>query len=76
MPLFDFHCPTCQTDFEELVSPDQTTAPECPRCHGTKSQKKLSVIAKLASAAAQAQPVCASGACDFGHNCSGGGCTH
>ncbi len=32
MPLFDFHCPTCDKTFELLVKASDT--PVCPECGG------------------------------------------
>ena len=43
MPMFDFHCPQCQTDFEQLVR--ASTVPPCPQCGSTTVDKALSRIA-------------------------------
>lgn len=43
MPLFDFHCPQCLHDFEQLVR--SSTVPACPQCGSTAVDKQLSPIA-------------------------------
>jgi putative FmdB family regulatory protein len=40
MPLFDFHCPACQNDFELLVRGDNV--PSCPECGANSLQKRVS----------------------------------
>lgn len=38
MPLFEFACDRCETQFEELVRRDETV--QCPQC-GTANPRKL-----------------------------------
>jgi putative FmdB family regulatory protein len=38
MPLYSYHCPTCDKDLELLVSSSETT--RCPHC-GTESLERL-----------------------------------
>ena len=46
MPLFEFHCPLCDKDFEELVrSADDASSVACPHCGKTGASRKLSVFA-------------------------------
>lgn len=41
MPLYEFHCSDCNTQFEELVfSHDEL--PACPKCGSTKTEKLIS----------------------------------
>jgi putative FmdB family regulatory protein len=43
MPIHEYACQDCGTQFEKLVrAGDQ---PECPRCHSVALEKKLSVFA-------------------------------
>ncbi len=41
MPIFEYSCNSCGKEFETLVR-GSSPAPECPACHGTELQKKLS----------------------------------
>jgi putative FmdB family regulatory protein len=43
MPIHDFHCTACQTDFERLVRGG--AVPDCPRCGSTALERRLSRIA-------------------------------
>lgn len=43
MPLFEYACRACDHQFETLVRGSET--PECPACHGTALERKLSVFA-------------------------------
>jgi putative FmdB family regulatory protein len=40
MPLYDFHCPSCEHDFEEMA-PSGGPAPKCPEC-GADTEKQIS----------------------------------
>ncbi len=49
MPLYEYTCQKCHTDFEELVlSKDQEIL--CPRCGSKRAKKKLSVFAHKSEA--------------------------
>ncbi len=43
MPLFEYACRSCDHQFETLVRASET--PECPSCHGTNLERRLSVFA-------------------------------
>ena len=43
MPLYEYACKACSNHFEALVRSSE--APECPACHGTALERKLSVFA-------------------------------
>lgn len=43
MPIYEYHCAACSTDFEELVF-SRDPQVECPRCHGTEVTRCLSVV--------------------------------
>jgi putative FmdB family regulatory protein len=54
MPIYEYECQHCATEFEALVRSD--TVPECPKCHSTELKKMLSVFATAASGAEAAPP--------------------
>jgi putative FmdB family regulatory protein len=43
MPLYDFHCPRCETRFETLVRGNGI--PLCPQCGAPDPQRQLSLTA-------------------------------
>jgi putative FmdB family regulatory protein len=64
MPIYEYACKACGHEFETLVR--SGNVPDCPTCHSTDLDKKLSVFATGGSSA-DATPV-AAGSC--------GGCPH
>lgn len=55
MPIYEFYCPNCGADVEELVrSTKDARRLRCPRCNAKGLQRKSSVF----SAHAAAQPAC------------------
>lgn len=40
MPIYEYKCPDCSKEFEELVFGDET--PACPKCGGKNSTRLLS----------------------------------
>ncbi len=60
MPVFEFHCPSCERDFEEYVRViKDAQAVACPICGARRVQRKLSVFAARAAQPSAAPP----GAC-------------
>lgn len=47
MPIYEYACHQCGSEFEALVR--SSTQPECPQCHSTELEKKLSVFATATS---------------------------
>jgi putative FmdB family regulatory protein len=43
MPIFEYICQDCGKEFEVIVRNRDAT--QCPKCHGTKLEQKLSVFA-------------------------------
>jgi len=71
MPIYEYACNKCGKEFETLVR--SGTVPDCPNCHSTSLEKKLSVFA-TAGSAAEAAPA-AAGACgSCGHPDGPGAC--
>ena len=52
MPIYEYTCKSCGEEFETLVRASST--PDCPECHSTELEKKLSVFST--SAAPEAAP--------------------
>ncbi len=49
MPLYEYRCTECNTDFEELVNvskaENENYAPPCPKCGSKKTRRILSAAA-------------------------------
>ena len=60
MPIYEYICKSCGEEFETLVRASST--PDCPGCHSTELEKKLSVFS-TAAPAPDAVPVGACGTC-------------
>jgi putative FmdB family regulatory protein len=71
MPIYEYACTTCHHQFETLVRSD--TRPECPQCHSTQLEKKLSVFA-TSSAEAGPQPAMSEACGSCGHPGGPGAC--
>lgn len=73
MPLYEYACKQCRSDFELLIRGDQT--PECPQCGSRRLEKQLSA-AVAHSAGGKQLPVCSGpseAGCGFSQ-CGGGAC--
>ena len=72
MPIFEYHCPSCDEDFEKIVFNDKTKV-RCPRCEGSKVTKKVSTFSfksgsgNVASSSSSTSAGCSSCA---SHHCS------
>ena len=65
MPMYEFRCDSCNTNFDERVSvSDRDRKIPCPKCGSTKTGRKLSVVGVGVGAAAGGKP------------CAGGGHVH
>ncbi|MBI1724998.1 MAG: zinc ribbon domain-containing protein [Candidatus Tectomicrobia bacterium] len=72
MPMYEFICGECETDFEKLVaSAGAVASVECPSCGSKKVHKKLSVFAK----AGATSPTSYSSGYSGGGHCCGGSCS-
>ncbi len=48
MPLYEFNCPSCETEFTELLrryDPEVLAAVECPECGQREVVRKVSAFA-------------------------------
>jgi putative FmdB family regulatory protein len=57
MPIHEYACHQCGGEFEALVR--SSTVPECPNCHSTDLEKKLSVFATASSTPEPLPAMCA-----------------
>jgi putative FmdB family regulatory protein len=74
MPLYEYNCPKCDSEFELLIRSSRDT-PACPTCGTKKIEKRLSVPAAH-SANNSSLPVCEAppgGGCGL-PQCGSGGC--
>ena len=62
MPIFEYHCNDCGSDFEKLVMGNKPV--ECPSCGNTEVEKQFSTFAS----------VIAGGGKSSGSGSSGGSC--
>jgi putative FmdB family regulatory protein len=73
MPLYEYACRDCDSQFEFLVRGDES--PHCPQCDSTRLEKLLSVPAAHSTKSAEL-PLCAphmAGGCGL-PQCGQGGC--
>ena len=61
MPLFEYACKECDKEFELLVRGSET--PECPSCHSTELQRRLSVFAAHTNGGSSPSAMPSMGAC-------------
>ena len=61
MPLYEYACKDCAKEFELLVRASET--PECPSCHGTALERRLSVFAAHTNGSSSSTAMPSIGAC-------------
>jgi putative FmdB family regulatory protein len=61
MPLYEYACKGCEKEFELLVLASET--PECPSCHGTELERRLSVFAAHTNGSHGATAMPSAGGC-------------
>ena len=71
MPIYEYACKSCGSEFETLVR--SSTVPDCPSCHSTDLEKKLSVFA-TAAAGPDPAPIAAGPCGSCGHPDGPGAC--
>ena len=79
MPIYEYVCRSCETDFEALLPSEQRDngAAACPKCTGTKVARKISLMANAvvkqgrSGGASEAfscgAPACCGGGCSTGN---------
>jgi len=68
MPIYEYHCPKCEKEFELLVR--SSTRIECPDCGSRELTKKISAFAVSSGTASQPTELCGTcgmtpGTCGF-----------
>lgn len=71
MPLYEYHCPSCDANAELLIR-NADEKPVCPTCGGRKLEKLLSVPAGHVAGGSTDLPVMQGGCARPG--CGPGGC--
>ncbi|MBD3422045.1 MAG: zinc ribbon domain-containing protein [Chitinivibrionales bacterium] len=74
MPIYEYRCKECDTQFEELVTSQQQKKPACPACSSQETVKVLSVIGGISMGSSSSATPCGSecanaGACSAGGTC-------
>ncbi len=77
MPIYEYRCDSCGSEFEHLHKRLNEPAPPCPSCGQTEIKKLLSTFS-AAVAQKPLLPPCAQGACPSkagpSRECVAGGC--
>jgi putative FmdB family regulatory protein len=71
MPIYEYICEDCQTEFEKIVINKQEEI-ACPKCAGKKNKIQLSVFATANGSGGSSKGPSFSGG--GGGGCCGGGC--
>jgi putative FmdB family regulatory protein len=73
MPLYEYHCPDCQQDFEQRVPMAEADQTPCPHCGGQHTQRRLPRIALHLQTPNHVFEAAPDGTCATG-SCCGGSC--
>lgn len=72
MPLYEYHCETCERDFEKRRAIKEADAPvQCPECESKEVTRKLSLFIALHKSDAGAQMTGGGGCCGGACGCGG-----
>jgi putative FmdB family regulatory protein len=72
MPLYEYHCPTCQNRFEKL-QPMSAAGADCPNCE-QPAKRAISVFARVSGGAAESTDLSPMPPMGGGGCCGAGGC--
>lgn len=65
MPIYEYRCADCATEFESLVSSAAVNSAVCPSCGAGEPKRLMSVISGMSGGRAEpAAPACGAGACE------------
>ncbi|HIE04475.1 MAG TPA: zinc ribbon domain-containing protein [Candidatus Latescibacteria bacterium] len=63
MPIYEYRCSSCGTEFEELVLKRGVESVRCPRCSSEEVERKLSLFGLKASGGSSSCATCSGGRC-------------
>jgi putative FmdB family regulatory protein len=72
MPIYNYRCTACGSEFEQLVRSDTKVA--CPECRGRKVDRLMSLTARPASTGRASGPDLSRLGPPSGGGCCGGSC--
>ncbi len=73
MPIYEYRCHNCGTQFEKMTTMAKADETPCKQCGSDDTERLLSVFGVSSS---QKSSPCSDGACDLPPSCAGGqGCT-
>ena len=72
MPIYDYRCTECGTEFEKLIRNSARVG--CPSCAATTVERVMSVTARPARAGGSSGPDLSRLGPPAGGGCCGGGC--
>lgn len=56
MPLYEFTCPKCKNDFEDILRASESQNPTCPHCGYTQTERKICAPSPLKTGAFPFKP--------------------
>lgn len=71
MPMYEYRCPECKAEFEQLVSFSKADEVACPRCKHRYAQRNISRVAVRTSGGSNSSGSDSS-ACGTGFSSGGG----
>jgi len=76
MPIYEYECLKCGTNFEEIVHQVTNETLPCPKCNSTDTQKLMSRVGGIGTGKMTSDPAChTGGGCPGAMACgAGGGC--
>lgn len=71
MPLYEYHCESCDRDFERRRPFKEADAPiQCPECQGAQVTRKVSLFFAITKNSSSASTFSGGGCCGSGGACA------
>ncbi|MEX2587159.1 MAG: zinc ribbon domain-containing protein [Actinomycetota bacterium] len=64
MPIYEYRCKDCTTEFESIVTSANVNSTTCPCCGAAEPKRLMSVIGGMGGGVDPSPPVCGGGACE------------